>query len=284
MSQMMALRGRLVQMPVPPVRPLLRRTIKRFVRLLPSVLLLLFVVSLIFVTLMQIAVIHTHRRLQRNSNSISSLMNSTSNPIEFQLVPTSTQSNLLPKKVMTETPKKAEVLRIEALLDKNLPSIEANTHVIQNFINSGRIRQIIDFALNPNVSSIVESYDKTLVMTKTNDSVISSSLMDDFLQTMSLTENINETDIVRFANSHKGLNTNINSNSNESDFQINTNIRIDDKSYVKVKHKLNSSLNQNEDKYVKQLLVRTKPIKSMCSSVPPNLSKKLIPFCAYFAF
>jgi hypothetical protein len=204
-------------------------------------------------------------------------------------VTTSTQSNPLPKKVMTETTKKAEVLRIEALLDKNLPSIEANTHVIQNFINSGRIRQIIDFALNPNVSSIVESYDKTLVMTKTNNSVVSSSvvsssvlsssLMDDFSQTMSLTENINETEtsIVRFANSYTGLNTNhINSNINESDFQINTNVRIDDKSYVK--HKLNSSLNQNEHKYEKQLLVRTKPIKPMCSSVPPNLCKKFILF------
>jgi hypothetical protein len=190
---------------------------------------------------------------------------------------------------MTETPKKAEVLRIEALLDKNLPSIEANTHVIQNFINSGRIRQIIDFALNPNISSIVESYHKTLVMTKTNGSVISSSLTDDLLQTMSLTENINETEtaIVGFANSYTGLNNNhFNSNSNESDFQINTNVRIDDKSYVK--QKLNSSLNQNEDKYEKQILpnglVLTKSIKSMCSSVPPNLCKKFITFFAYFAF
>ena len=185
---MMPLKGRLVQMPVPPVRPLLRRTIKRFVRLLPSILLLLFVISLIFVTLMQIAVIHTHRRLQRgpqNSPNIAggvALINqSLDNKItELQrhLVPilSTTSANGLSatnrvlqsssdhisneKFVTNPKIKKTEVLRIEALLDKNLPSIEANTQVLQNLVNFGRIRQILDqFSLNPvlNVSTIIDS-------------------------------------------------------------------------------------------------------------------------------
>lgn len=52
----------LIRIRVPLVRPLVRCTFKRILRILPSILLLLFVFSLIFVTLMQIAVIHSHRR------------------------------------------------------------------------------------------------------------------------------------------------------------------------------------------------------------------------------
>ncbi|XP_053211018.1 beta-1,4-galactosyltransferase 4-like [Panonychus citri] len=74
----------LIPIPVPPVKPLLRRTIKRFLRLLPSILLLLFVFSLIFVTLMQIAVIHANRRFTINKVSTfssSSLSSSTSSSL-----------------------------------------------------------------------------------------------------------------------------------------------------------------------------------------------------------
>lgn len=39
--------------------------------------------------------------------------------------------------------KKTGVLKIEALLDKNLPSRDINTKILQNFVNSARIREII---------------------------------------------------------------------------------------------------------------------------------------------
>lgn len=72
----MVIKGHLlVPIPVPAVRPLNRRSLKRFIRLLPSALLLLFVASLIFVTLMQIAVFHANRQFtlaQLSSSSSSS--------------------------------------------------------------------------------------------------------------------------------------------------------------------------------------------------------------------
>ncbi|UYV67842.1 B4GALT3 [Cordylochernes scorpioides] len=52
----------LIRVHIPRVRPFVRCTLRRALRLMPSFLLLLFVFSLIFVTLMQIAVIHVHRR------------------------------------------------------------------------------------------------------------------------------------------------------------------------------------------------------------------------------
>ncbi|KAL3251006.1 hypothetical protein MRX96_055269 [Rhipicephalus microplus] len=56
------------------VHPVVCCTVKRVMRLLPSALLLIFVLSLILVTLVQIAVIHSHRRaiyLQRRLASTS---------------------------------------------------------------------------------------------------------------------------------------------------------------------------------------------------------------------
>lgn len=145
---------------VPPVRPLLRRTVKRFLKLLPSVLLLLFVLSLVFVTLMQIAVIHNHRRALAFAN-----INGSSST-DFRVMPTEIRKarlaslnatkNARPVKdqsVSTDktkggpnAKKKAEVLRIEALLDRTSPSYEANVKMLQNFVNSARIKEIIAFA------------------------------------------------------------------------------------------------------------------------------------------
>ncbi|RWS07990.1 beta-1:4-N-acetylgalactosaminyltransferase bre-4-like protein, partial [Dinothrombium tinctorium] len=142
-------RGRpLVQIPVPPVRPLLRRTIKRFLRLLPSVLLLLFVVSLIFVTLMQIAVIHAHRRslaFQRNSNSsvvISAASVASMNPSTAKSGGDSRSQN---NANGINQKKRQEVLRIEALLDRGSLSLEANTKTLQNLVNAGRVKQILNY-------------------------------------------------------------------------------------------------------------------------------------------
>lgn len=162
---MSAIKGlRLVQMPVPPVRPLLRRTIKRFLRLLPSVLLLLFVISLIFVTLMQIAVIHTHRRslvFQRNLNSGALAINGPASGELTTLSPASGAARTTPG---TLVKKKQEVLRIEALLDKTLPSVDTNSKILLNFINSGRIKQIISLAQSEYALSFpysLSSYNRT---------------------------------------------------------------------------------------------------------------------------
>ena len=125
---------------------------------------------------MQIAVIHTHRRLQRTQTTgagppggggttaaaakallaavaanHTALHNSYTSVAATPAVTPTVPSRGQPvsaggHKLVANGPmsiKKAEVLRIEALLDKNLPSIEANEQVLQNFVNAGRIRQII---------------------------------------------------------------------------------------------------------------------------------------------
>ncbi|XP_022645729.1 mucin-19-like isoform X2 [Varroa destructor] len=64
---------------VPYVHPIVCCTFKRAIRLLPSVLLIAFVLSLIFVTLIQVAVIHSQRRaiyLQRRVNGVVSTASS----------------------------------------------------------------------------------------------------------------------------------------------------------------------------------------------------------------
>lgn len=146
---------------VPPVRPLLRRTVKRFLKLLPSVLLVLFVVSLVFVTLMQIAVIHSHRRAllfpslngsniyraafdERTATSASKSAFKSSNATGANNA--NKETNEGGKSKGSAAKKKAEVLRIEALLDRTSPSYEANVKMLQNFVNSARIKEIIQFA------------------------------------------------------------------------------------------------------------------------------------------
>lgn len=165
---------RLVQLPVPPVRPLLRRTIKRFLRLLPSVLLLLFVVSLIFVTLMQIAVIHAHRRSLAfqgrsatsggNSSAAGALLpnsksSATSGHGHSSRSPAVASKQGAPKSQRLATPvkKKADVLRIEALLDRSSPSYETNIRILQNFVNSARIKEIIKFAQSMAPAKLLKS-------------------------------------------------------------------------------------------------------------------------------
>ncbi|OQR74265.1 hypothetical protein BIW11_00991 [Tropilaelaps mercedesae] len=64
---------------VPYVHPIVCCTFKRAIRLLPSILLIAFVLSLIFVTLIQVAVIHSQRRaiyLQRRVNGVVSTASS----------------------------------------------------------------------------------------------------------------------------------------------------------------------------------------------------------------
>ncbi|XP_074603249.1 beta-1,4-N-acetylgalactosaminyltransferase bre-4-like isoform X2 [Brevipalpus obovatus] len=71
----MVIRGHLVPIPVPPVRAISRRSLKHFLRLLPSVLGLLFILSLIFITLMNVAIINANRQfnvVQRSTSPILS--------------------------------------------------------------------------------------------------------------------------------------------------------------------------------------------------------------------
>ena len=79
----------------------------------------------------------------RPAQSTSSLTNSKASSSSLKNAATGTvvvSSGAIPSK------KKAEILRIEALLDRSSPSYEANLKMLQNFVNSARIKEIIKFA------------------------------------------------------------------------------------------------------------------------------------------
>lgn len=265
---MSGIRGRLVPIPVPPVRPLMRITIKRFLRVLPSILLLLFVISLIFVTLMQIAVIHTHRRtlaFQRgmNSGAIALATSGAANSVDSQIVTSTIASASI--KTVPITPavpakKKTDVLRIEALLDKSLPSLETNSKILQNFINSGRIKQIIQFAQR---SKILPSFNERTLNARLetfraslfiglNDSFINDSLFS-----------------LRLVEGHKTSNSAIESNPGLNSTSVNILLNLEQQS---------NSSNLTGDAIDPSLHIHNgyKEIKSLCPAVPPKLSK-LIP-------
>lgn len=167
----------MVRVRVPHVRPIVCCTVKRAVRLLPSALLLVFVLSLILVTLVQIAVIHSHRRalyLQRRVattsrpsaagaavGSLSAWSSSAGQPVpgqgdgsptsHFQAWSAAHKSREARRRQQPPPPhashnKSAKVrpnaLQVEALLDKNAPSVENNIKILTGLANAARIRDI----------------------------------------------------------------------------------------------------------------------------------------------
>ncbi|XP_076373802.1 beta-1,4-N-acetylgalactosaminyltransferase bre-4-like isoform X2 [Tachypleus tridentatus] len=125
---------------VPKVRPLMRRSLKRALRLMPSMLLLLFVFCLIVVTLLQIAVIHVHRRAQYVPKEQSVPVNTLS-PVQNKVKPTTFVR--IPKPTL-HSRKRQESLRIAAVLDNKAPSISNNKLILQIYTNMARLRQIVD--------------------------------------------------------------------------------------------------------------------------------------------
>ncbi|CAL1296004.1 unnamed protein product [Larinioides sclopetarius] len=129
----------MIRIRVPLVRPLVRCTFKRILRVLPSVLLLLFVFSLIFVTLMQIAVIHSHRRnhfFPTRHDAVPS-SNATLRPTTVLGVPSLSVTKALPHR-------RPDTLRVEAFLDKTAPTLEGNVAIVKNMVNCARVRRILD--------------------------------------------------------------------------------------------------------------------------------------------
>lgn len=171
---------------------LIRRSLQKFLRIIPSLLVMLFVVSLVFVTLMQIAVIHSNRNklLAYNSQSSQRFYPESSSQVlddKSSVIPASSSRFILTsnsgkkfsrEEVMralnysgvqnmglphsrltgitvkttsassssTTSPSiksKKDMLRVEALLDRSLPSRDHNVKMLQNFVNSARIKQII---------------------------------------------------------------------------------------------------------------------------------------------
>ncbi|KAL1439145.1 hypothetical protein MTO96_047425 [Rhipicephalus appendiculatus] len=140
------------------VHPVVCCTVKRAVRLLPSALLLIFVLSLILVTLVQIAVIHSHRRaiyLQRR-------LASTSRPSPARPQAAVVSSGQL--RPVASSPRKAArpglrrptsrpgrpstgpgagtTRTVEALLDRNAPTVDNNIKILTGLANAARIRDI----------------------------------------------------------------------------------------------------------------------------------------------
>lgn len=171
---------------------LFRRTVQKFLRIIPSLLVMLFVVSLVFVTLMQIAVIHSNRNkllgyqsspstrnffpepsslqlsddnASRTSSSSSSRFIYTASGARFsrqEVLKALNYSNLenmalhprILKGITVRAPtpssssatnkgKNKDTLRIEAMLDRSLSSRDHNVKMLQNFVNSARIKQMI---------------------------------------------------------------------------------------------------------------------------------------------
>ncbi|XP_013774563.1 beta-1,4-N-acetylgalactosaminyltransferase bre-4-like [Limulus polyphemus] len=122
---------------VPKVRPLMRRSLKRALRLMPSMLLLLFVFCLIVVTLLQIAVIHVHRRAQYVPKEQSVPVNTLS-PVQNKVKPTN-----VVVKIPKPTRKRQESMRIAAILDNKAPSISNNKLILQTHTNMARLLQIV---------------------------------------------------------------------------------------------------------------------------------------------
>ncbi|KAG0433026.1 hypothetical protein HPB47_020301, partial [Ixodes persulcatus] len=167
----------MVRVRVPHVRPIVCCTVKRAVRLLPSALLLVFVLSLILVTLVQIAVIHSHRRalyLQRRvattsrpsatgaaAGSLSAWSSSAGQPVpgqgdgsptsHFQAWSAAHKSREARRRQQPPPPHashnksvkvRPNALQVEALLDKNAPSVENNIKILTGLANAARIRDI----------------------------------------------------------------------------------------------------------------------------------------------
>lgn len=130
----------MIRIRVPLVRPLVRCTFKRILRILPSILLLLFVFSLIFVTLMQIAVIHSHRRNHYVAGHHEPF-NVTSLPTPGHTVLGIPNLQLVTKPVPHKRP---DTLRVEAFLDKTAPTVEANVAIVQNMVNCAKVRRILN--------------------------------------------------------------------------------------------------------------------------------------------
>ncbi|XP_075551808.1 uncharacterized protein LOC142585160 [Dermacentor variabilis] len=162
------------------VHPVLCCTVKRAVRLLPSALLLIFVLSLILVTLVQIAVIHSHRRaiyLQRRLASTSR-----PSPARPQAAVVSSSGQLRPaaaspdggpsgsptahfqawsavhrtrggeyshrkpnashNRAQAAVRARPNALQVEALLDRNAPTVDNNIKILTGLANAARIRDI----------------------------------------------------------------------------------------------------------------------------------------------
>ncbi|XP_077488344.1 uncharacterized protein LOC144099125 [Amblyomma americanum] len=161
------------------VHPVVCCTVKRAVRLLPSALLLIFVLSLILVTLVQIAVIHSHRRaiyLQRRLASTSrpspSRLQGAAGPpalvaaaasdasgsptAHFQAwsavhrareshrKPNASQNNRTPQ----QSKARPNALQVEALLDRNAPTVDNNIKILTGLANAARIRDIFASAVD----------------------------------------------------------------------------------------------------------------------------------------
>lgn len=122
----------MIRIHVPAVRPFVRCTLKRAVRALPSALLLLFVLSLVLVTLLQIALVHSsHRR----PPPLHPRDNSTQRPLMASTLPNQQQQQLHKAK--------PDTLRVEAFLDKAAPTLEGSAAIVHNMLNSARVRRII---------------------------------------------------------------------------------------------------------------------------------------------
>lgn len=130
-----------VRVKVPLVRPMVRCSFKRVLRTMPSVVLLVFVVGLIFLTLMQIAVIHANRRAlyaQRDPVGVSSGSAASTQSV------TTTKPSVGPVKpvavVKTAGRASPDVVRIEAFVDKSSPTVEANMASLQTEINIAKVK------------------------------------------------------------------------------------------------------------------------------------------------
>ncbi|XP_037281124.2 uncharacterized protein LOC119174357 [Rhipicephalus microplus] len=161
------------------VHPVVCCTVKRVMRLLPSALLLIFVLSLILVTLVQIAVIHSHRRaiyLQRRLASTSrpsparpqvavvspgQLRPVASSPeggasgsptAHFQAWSAVHRSrggdyshrkpNASHNRAQAAVRARPNALQVEALLDRNAPTVDNNIKILTGLANAARIRDI----------------------------------------------------------------------------------------------------------------------------------------------
>ncbi|KAH9381225.1 hypothetical protein HPB48_014464 [Haemaphysalis longicornis] len=153
------------------VHPVVCCTVKRAVRLLPSALLLVFVLSLILVTLVQIAVIHSHRRaiyLQRRLTStyrpspgrlqaaavaaagpgrqVAAPDASGSPTSNFQSWSAAHRDSLRKSNASHNRAQAAKArpnaLQVEALLDRNAPTVDNNIKILTGLANAARIRDI----------------------------------------------------------------------------------------------------------------------------------------------
>ncbi|KAH9381231.1 hypothetical protein HPB48_014458 [Haemaphysalis longicornis] len=169
------------------VYPAVCCSVKRVVRLLPSALLLIFVLSLILVTLVQIAVVHSQRRaiyIQRRLSSAPSRTPTAPASLQAAVVavasgqlqsatsdasgsPTSNFHAWSATHRARESQKKPNAshnraqsklrpnaLHVEALLDRNAPTVENNIKILTGLANAARIRDI--FAGARNVSRTLE--------------------------------------------------------------------------------------------------------------------------------